>query len=270
MSTWILWLILSMVTGRPLVSLLVVLCVLWALDRFTLRFLPSPARYLHRWRRAGQLEAMLGANPHDRRARFELAELRVERGRYREAVEVLKPNLEAGDEDVDTLYLLGVAYLGAGEVAKGELLLDEAAKENEDYRLGAIDLERGRLRLRAGDAKGAVEALERFVKGRHGTVEGRVLLSQALDRMGRDADAVLMRDEAWKEYVSAPRFQRRRERRWAWRARPSRPLLYVGVALGVLLLSYQVLKQFQPPADAYDSPYGAPYVGGLDEEDMGP
>ncbi|MDY7226801.1 tetratricopeptide repeat protein [Hyalangium rubrum] len=263
MSKWLLWMLLTSLTGRPIVSLVLVLVGVWAVDRFTFQFLPSPLRVFGRWRRAGQLERMLLANPHDRRARYELADLRIGRGRYKDAVEVLKPNLEAGDDDVDTLFLLGVAYLGAGEVAKGELLLDEAKKLNPDYRHGAIDLERGRLRLAHGNARGAVEALESFVKGRHGTVEGRVLLAKALDKTGRDADAALMRDDAWKEYVAAPGFQRRRERMWAWRARPSRPLTYAAVALGVLALSYQVLSRVQPPMQ---DPHAAPYSSASDSD----
>jgi tetratricopeptide (TPR) repeat protein len=261
MSKWLLWILLTSITGRPLLSLALMIAAVFLLDRFTFRFLPSPLRVIGRWRRAGQLERLLLANPHDRRARFELAELRVGRGRYAQAVEILKPNLEAGDDDVDTLFLLGVAYLGAGEKAKGELLLDEAAKLNPDYRMGSIELERGRLRLLHGDAKGAVEALERFVKGRHGTVEGRVLLAKALDKSGRDADAALMRDEAWKDYVAAPGFQRRRERMWAWRARPSRPLTYAAIALVVLALGFQVVSHLAPA-----EPYTDPYSAGMDED----
>lgn len=264
MSKWLLWMLLTAFTGRPILSLVLMLVAVWVLDRFTLQFLPNPVRWLARWQRAGQLAGTILTNTHDRRARFELAEIRVGQGRYAEAVELLQPNLEAGDEDVDTLFLLGVAYLGAGQVAKGELLLDEAAKLNADYRMGAIDLERGRLRLKHGDAKGAVEPLERFVKSRHGTVEGRVLLARALDRTGRDADAALMRDEAWKEYVLAPRFQRRRERWWAWRARPSRPLAYVAMALVAMTLGFQLVRRISPPM--MEPSYGAPYATGMDEE----
>lgn len=263
MSTWMLWMIVSSLTGRPLLSLALVFGAVWVMDRYTLQVLPRPLRFIHRWRRAGQLERMLMANTHDRRARFELAELRVGQGRYAAAVELLKPNLEAGDEDVDTLFLLGEAYLGAGEVAKGELLLSEAEKLNPEFRQGSIELERGRLRLAHGDAKGSVEALERFVKGRHGTVEGRVLLAKALDKVGRDADAALMRDDAWKEYVAAPGFQRRRERMWAWRARPSRPLTYAAIILVVLVLGYQALSHLPQPMDSSSDPYAA----GVDDEE---
>ena len=96
MSKWLLWILLTSITGRPFLSQALIIAAVFLLDRFTFRFLPSPLRVIGRWRRAGQLERLLLANPHDRRARFELAELRVGRGKYAQAVEILKPNLEAG------------------------------------------------------------------------------------------------------------------------------------------------------------------------------
>ena len=233
-TSWLLWIILSSLTGRPILSAVVLLAVAWAVERYTVGVLPSPFRALARWQRAAKLERVLQSNPHDRRARLELADLWVARRRYAAAAEVLKPNLSAGDDDVKTLTTLGVAYLGAGDAARGELLLDEAAKQEVGHQMGTIDLERGRFRLARGDLPGAISALERLRQARPGTVEGRVLLARALDLSGRDGEGALMREEAWKEYAVAPGFQQRRERLWAWRARPSRPLLY-GVALVVLL-----------------------------------
>ena len=233
-ATWLLWIILSSVSGSPVLSAVVMLGVMWAVGRYSMGILPSPFRWLARWRRAGQLQRTLQTNPHDRRARFELADLWVGWGRYAAAVEVLKPNLAAGDDDVATLKLLGVAYLGAGDSARGELLLDEAARADPSFQMGAIDLERGRFRLARGDMAGAISALERLRAARPGTVEGRVLLARALDGSGRDGEGALTREEAWKEYSAAPSFQRRRERLWAWRARPSRPLAYGVLALLVL------------------------------------
>ncbi|HEX5754538.1 MAG TPA: tetratricopeptide repeat protein [Archangium sp.] len=253
--SWLLWILLSSLTGSPVLSALAVLALVIVADRYTVGILPSPLRAIGRWQRASKLQRLLQSNPHDRRARYELADLWVRRGKYAAAVEVLKPNLEAGDDDVGTLFLLGVAYLGAGDAARGELLLDEAAKQEPGYQMGAVDLERGRFRLARGDTKGAIESLQRLRDARQGTVEGRVLLAQALDKSGRDADAALMREEAWKEYVAAPGFQRRRERLWAWRARPSRPLAY-GVALVVVLaLGISVLSRVTAPEPSPDG-YG--------------
>lgn len=244
-NSWLLWMVLSSLTGSPVLSGVLVLAFLWVAERYTVGVLPSPFRALKRWQRASHLERQLQANPHDRRARYELADLWVARRKYAAAAAVLKPNLEAGDEDVATLFLLGVAYLGAGDAARGELLLDEAEKLEPGYQMGAIDLARGRFRLARGDAKGAVEALERLRAARPGTVEGRVLLASALERSGKDGEAALLREEAWKEYVAAPGFQRRRERLWAWRARPSRPIAYGVMALVAMALGFTLVSRME-------------------------
>jgi tetratricopeptide (TPR) repeat protein len=256
MKGWLLWMVLSRLTGSPVGSALAVLGGLWLLDRVTVGVLPRPLRALARWRRASALERALSANPHDRRARYELADLWVGWGRHARAVEVLKPNLEAEEDDVATLFLLGVAYLGTGDKARGELLLNEAARREPTHQMGAIDLERGRYRLKRGEFKGAIEALERLRTARPGTVEGRVLLARALVGDGRDGEGALVREEAWKEYAAAPSFQRRRERLWAWRARPSRPLAY-GALLAVALGLGGALLSHLPSADPQDDFYYA-------------
>jgi len=236
MSQWLQWSLLTMITGRPLVSLLILVAFWYGVDRVTFRFLPNPVRWLRKWQRLGKLKHDLLNNPHDRRARLEMGELYLERGRYKQAVEMLKPNLDAGDDDAATLYAMGLACLGAGYAEQGEKVLAALREEDEGFRLGSVDLELGRWRLRRKDAKGAREALERFVDRRKGTVEGRVLLAQALELGGDDGAGALMREKAWKEYVAAPRFQRNVERYWAWRAKPSRPATYAAVALALGLL----------------------------------
>jgi len=231
MSQFLFWILLSALLGNPLLAAVVLLIVWWSLDRFTFRFLPNPFAWVRRWLRAAELRRQLANNPHDRKARYDLAELLVQRRRFSQAVELLQPNLEAGDEDVPTLYLMGVACLGAGHSQQGELLLQEAQAADATFRLGAIELERGRWRLARGDAPGAREALERFLQLRRGTVEGRVLLARALEKGGQSVEAALMRQQAWSEYASSPRFLRRVERRWAWRAQPWRPAAYALVAV---------------------------------------
>ncbi|WP_244238209.1 hypothetical protein [Corallococcus terminator] len=270
MTKWLLWMGLTLLTGSPLMSLALLAVLLFAADRFTLQVIPSPVRALKKWQRAGELAGTILTNTHDRRARAELADIRLGQKRYAEAVDLLRPNLDAGDDDVDTLYLLGVAYLGAGEAPKGELLLDEAARLDADYRQGAIDLERGRFRLQRGDLKNAREALERFLLVRQGSVEGRVLLSRVLLKEGLVAEAKAMRDAAWREYTVAPRFQRRRDRWWAYRARPSRPLTYAALALVMMGVGAYVTRQLPlhdvAPRYYYDAPYAADDPGGDDAE----
>lgn len=235
-TAWLQWLVLSAVTGSPVGSALFLLVFWFTVDRFTLGLLPDPVRWVMRWRRAAHLERALVANPHDGRARLELAGLYVERKKYARAVELLTPNVEKGDHDPQTLFTLGVGCLGAGYVDQGEKLLASVDEAAPGFRVNEVDLVRGSFRLARGDFAGAKAALEKLVTARSGTIEGRVLLAKALDGMGDDGAAALMRDAAWTEYVGAPRFQRRKERWWAWRARPSRPATYLLVGLMGLVL----------------------------------
>lgn len=227
MTKWILWLLLSSLTGSPILSLLLLLAVWWISDRATFQLLPDPLRAGARWRRRGQLRALLADNPHDRHARYELAESLLDAGRPHEAGEVLRPNVEAGDEDVHTAFIMGAALArggGAAEADRAERVLAVARGIEPGFRLGVIDRELGRLRLSRGDFAGAREPLERFVEARPGTVEGRWLLSRALAGLGDAAGAARLRDEAWAAYATLPRFRRRHERPFAWRARPRKPL----------------------------------------------
>jgi tetratricopeptide (TPR) repeat protein len=232
-SQWLLWIVLSWLTGSPVLAAVALLVAWWLGDRFTFRLLPDPLRFAGRWRRMAQLRSTLQVNPHDRRARFELAERLLETGRPREAAEVLRPNVEAGDEDARTAFVMGAALGRSGAPEQAERALAVAREKDPRFRAGELDLELGRQRLARGDHAGAREALLGLLAERPGTVEGRWLLARALDGLGDAAGARAVRDEAWREYVALPRFQRRHERPFAWRIRPWRPAL---VAVVVVLL----------------------------------
>lgn len=246
MSTWLLWSLISIVTGNPLLAAGIVL-VLWFLgDRATFRVLPDFGRWFRRSGRAAQLRRELDMNPHDRRARFALAEVHLDAGRPRQAIPLLRSNVEAGDRDVFTLAALGTALARAGLHEEAERLLAEARRLDPEFRMGELDLVLGRMRLTLGDAAGAREPLARLVSTRPGTVEGRYHLARALDRLGDPAGAARLRDEAWHEYAQMPRFRRREERPWAWRIKPWRPAL---IAVAVLLLLFAVGRTLSTAMD---------------------
>jgi len=230
-TSWIAWMLLSWLTGNPILALIVVAAAWWLGDRATFRVLPDPLRFLGRRRRISSLRHALTMNPHDRRARLELGTLLLETRRPAEAAALLRLNAEAGDDDLHTTFALGVALARTGDREGAERLLATARAKDPSFRLGEIDLELGRLRLRAGDAAGALEPLRRLVDERPGTVEGRYLLAQALERQGDAAGAARARDEAWREYAALPRFRRAHERPYAWRIRPWRPALVAAVVL---------------------------------------
>lgn len=223
MTRFFLWYLLARLTGSPIGSLVALIAIWWLADRYTFGLLPDPLRLAARWRRRRELRRTLEANPSDRRARFELAELLLASRRPREAAALLQANAEAGDDDVHTAFALGAALARSGDGDRAERVLAVAREAEPGFRDGEIDLELGRLRLARGDLAGAREALERFLALRPGSVEGRYRLSRALAGMGDAAGARQARDAAWREYATLPRFRRRQERPFAWRAKPWRP-----------------------------------------------
>lgn len=255
-TSWLQWMLLSWVTGSPITGALLLFVLWWLGDRLTFRVLPDPLRRLGRWRRTTHLRGVLQVNPHDRRTRLELAERLLEGRRPAEAAQVLRPNVEAGDEDVHTAYAMGAALGRSGQPEAGERALLVARQLEPAFRAGEIDLELGRQRVARGDFAGAREALEKLVQLRPGTVEGRYWLARALDGLGDRARAAAVRDEAWREYQHVPRFHRRAERPFAWRIKPWRPAL---VAVAVLLAAAVVAAACGPLAGG--SPYGGGYGG---------
>lgn len=242
MSTWLLWSLLSIVTGNPVLAAVVVL-VLWFFgDRATFQLFPDVGGWFARRGRADRLRRSLEQNPHDRRARLALAEILLETGRPEGAVPLLRANVEAGDRDVFTLAALGTALARSGAHEEAERWLAEAAALDPGFRMGELDLVLGRMRLALGDAAGAREPLSRLLGARPGTVEGRYHLARALERLGDKAGAARLRDEAWREYAQQPRFRRREDRRWAWRIRPWRPALVAVAVLLALLLVGRVIS----------------------------
>ena len=242
MSSWMAWMLLSWLTGSPITAIVILLALWWLGDRATFRVLPDPLRGLGRRSRIASLRTTLAANPHDRRARLELANMLLDVRRPKEGAEVLLPNVEAGDDDVHTSFAMGAALARSGAWDGAERFLEAARARDPSFRMGEIDLELGRMRVRKGDAAGAVEPLRRLVAERPGTVEGRFWLARALALRGDAQGAAGARDEAWREYAALPRFRRQHERPFAWRIRPWRPaLLAAAILIAVVLVARGVL-----------------------------
>jgi tetratricopeptide (TPR) repeat protein len=252
MTKWFQWIVLTSITGSPLASILILLVFWWAIDRFTFHILPDPIRGLLRWQRASYLQRTVAHNPSDRRARFELADILVQQRRYDAAEAMLRPIVESTEEGVPTLFLFAIASYGAKKYDQAERVMLAALDEDSEYKGGDILLELGRIRLAKGDLDGAKDMLEKFIEKRRSTVEGRVLYAKVKEKAGDKEASKRLRDEAWNEYASSPPAHQRRDRKWAWRARPQRPATYLAVGLAAAL----VFARFGAPVlrEAIDEP----------------
>lgn len=232
---WIFW----MLTGNPLVAIVVLLVGFWALDRFALGLMPP---WMKSWVRFGEvtrLRFLVASNPHDRPSRRALAEIHVTRRQYAKAVAVIEPAL-VGDKvrpEAGALLVAAEAYLGKGDLERAGACIEsahEVARATQYYDLALLT---GRILQASGRLLEAIEAYEEAVSLSQGRVEPRVRLAGVLKTVERGDDAKQARKDAWRVYLEAPFFQQRQERIWAWRANPARPLTYgaVVLALGIFL-----------------------------------
>jgi len=156
--------------------------------------------------------------------------------------------------------MLGVACLATGRVREGEIFLGEVYEASPGYRDAAALLQLGRFRVRRGDASGA-EPLRRYLEAHPHHVEARFLLSQACILARDHAAAAAERARYWREYETELPYQRRRDRIWAWRARPSRPLIYAAAACCGIALVGTALQRSTPSAHAAADVRSSPTPG---------
>jgi tetratricopeptide (TPR) repeat protein len=235
MSNWINFSILWMLTGSPVAAAAILLAAYAIADWYTFGFLRGVARALGAFRRGRRLRVALLHNPHDRKARADLGEILLSQRRFARAIEVVKPLADRDPHDLHALFLLGIACLASARVDQGELFLSEVHKASPEFRDGAALLELGRWRLRRRAAS-AVAPLKQFLERHPHHVEARFLLSRAHQFAGDARSAAAERARCWHEYETELPYQRRRNRLWAWRARPSRPLLYAAIACCALIV----------------------------------
>ena len=237
------------------VAALVLVVVIVALDGLWLRALPRPLAHWRGRQRESALRTRLEINPHDRSARFDLAERLVRTGRGAEALPLVEANLAAGDDDVEHLLLAGMAAATGTPEAfdRAHEHFAAAIERNAGFRSGAPWLELGRAAWACGRHEQAIAALDEALQCRPGSVEIRTMLADSLRASGRAAEGDQRRAEAIARFTEAPKFERRMQRSWAWRADPMLRWRYLaavgGSAIALALVTGFVLTTIEHGGD---------------------
>jgi len=89
-----------------------------------------------------------------------------------------------------------------------------------------------------------------------------VLLHNPHDRKARaDLGEILISQRRYRRAIQIVKYQRRRDRIWAWRARPSRPLIYAAAACCGIALVGTALQRSTPSAHAAADVRSSPTPG---------
>ncbi len=218
MSRFFLFAILTWITGSPLLALLVILALAiptwWAGSRYAWRL----SRWLRQQGEAGRLRRALAINPHDAKARTDLAGVLVRQGRFAEARAELEPVFHRVEDLAEANYALGLSLLHGGEDGRGVALIERALALSPKFGYGEPYLRLGDFRAARGEWERAAERYRQATAIHGSSVEGWYKLGQALERLGRRPEACAALQDALTSYRTAPWYRRAEDRPWKRRA----------------------------------------------------
>jgi len=223
MGKFLLFGMLFWLIGNPLVAIIVLIIILYLLDRKFVGLSPSIVRPLKRRTRIKKLEQLLRLNPSDVSSKMELARLQLERkayGRARETLEAIGDAMEHSAEYWDDL---GTALLHTGERERGEQAMLRALDINPRVKYGEPY-----LRLAAANRSNPEQALAFLDAMRDihsSSCEAYYRMGLIYKDLGNKEEAGRAFAEAGNVYASLPRYKRRQERSWALRSWAARLFL---------------------------------------------
>lgn len=221
MSKFFLFALLVYITGNPFLAFIVLLVILYFLDRRFIGLSPSLTRPLRLTRKMSRLQQDIKLSPHDTSAKLELARVYIEKKRYADAAELLESIASIMDQSADVHFELGLCRLKQGQLEEGRRLMEKALELNPRVRYGEPYLRLAEA-LAASDPAEAVRCIERFREVQSSSCEAYYRLGQLYEAMGRRADAKAAYRDVRDVYRLLPAYSRRQQRRWAvlaaWRA----------------------------------------------------
>jgi tetratricopeptide (TPR) repeat protein len=217
MKTWLTYIVVSQLTGSPLLGIAVVLAVWFGGSAFWLGRLPDPTAPLRRWSRIRALRAELGMNPHNVDVRTELGGLLATR-QPAEAKAILDEAVRRCPDLAQPAWYLGLARLELGDTEGGRTAIERALTLKPDLAFGEPLVRLGDHYARKGNPRAALTAYER-------ATDIHCSYAEAWYKAGRAARAAGQLHKAkahWTETLAstehAPPFKRRLDRPWRWRA----------------------------------------------------
>jgi tetratricopeptide (TPR) repeat protein len=171
---------------------------------------------LARRRLQAQIRVLEGVDsPHNR---GKLGSLLLAHGRARAALPHLERAVAGEPETLEWRYRKGLALAQLGRVQEAERELAAVAALDEEYGYGSVQLQLSRLRLGAGDADGALAALDRFETNHGPNPESAYRRGLASRKLGRREEARESFRSVSKLARGAAHFQRQQNRGWVLRA----------------------------------------------------
>ena len=219
MSKFILFFFLSWLTGSPFLAVVILLVVYLAIDRTYYGFVPDPLRAFRSAGRIRELQRIIAINPHDARSMKELGIFMVERKNYQKALEYFIRASSKMSDEPEFNYYYGISLARSGAVDKGRALVDNALLAAPGLKYGDPYLAMAEVYIDTGAYDSAVPLLEHFLKVRISSTEGLYQMGLVKVKTGKAGEGREYLKKAVAVFKEAPRYKRKIERKWVWKAR---------------------------------------------------
>lgn len=216
MKIFLLFGLLWTLLGNPFLALIVLLAVLYILDRRFIGLTPSLLKPIRARSRRAALRREIDANPSNSGSRQELAKLLLDRRKYGEARRTLEPLKETlvMEESAEFWDDYGTSLLHTGQPQEGEACIRKALELNPRVKYGQPHL-RLAAYFAASDKEKALRELEAFSRIQSSSCEGYYRMGRLQSELGRSEQAKEACEEGLRLYRMLPRYKKRQERRWA-------------------------------------------------------
>lgn len=203
--------------GNPFIALLVLLVILYFLDRRYVGILPSISKPFRRGRQISKLRTTISLNPNDVSSKFELARLLSERKRYSESKELLTAIADRYEQSAEYWVELGYVNLKLGLLPEGEAQMLQGLEINRRAQYGQPYLRLAEA-FRTTDQDKALHYVGQFQEIQSSSSEAYYLAGSMYKILGRTEDARQAFTESIAIYRSLPKYKKRQERGWALRS----------------------------------------------------
>lgn len=217
MSKVMLFIMLSWLLGNPFIAIIVLLLIVYFLDRRFVGVLPSISKPFKRLRQISKLRQQLAVNHYDVSSKRELARLLLEKKAYREAADLLNEVEAQSESSAEFWNDLGTAVIGLGRIDEGESYILKALELNERVKYGQPYLTLA-MAFRDKDMEKALRYAAKFGQIQSSSSEACYLLGSLYQALGRKEDARASLDESIAIYKTLPKYKKRHERKWAFRS----------------------------------------------------
>ncbi|WP_442601412.1 hypothetical protein [Paenibacillus sp. KN14-4R] len=199
--------------GNPFLAIIVLLILVYVLDRRFFGFMPSIMRPLKINSRIRKLREDLRSNPHYTSGKVELARLLIGKKKYEKAHVLLSESKERMRDSADVHADLGLCLIKLGSLQEGEGMIKQAFELNPRVQYGEPYLRLAEAYVEV-DPQKSLQFLDHFRKMNTSSCEAYYVLGQLYQRMGQEEKAKMAYREIAALYRGLPKYSRRQQRKW--------------------------------------------------------